>query len=365
MNRNENMEATLIAHCGTSKVTREELIEIPVPEATRTHKPVAHFEVVETLEEALSFRHLKVVRDEYAVSRDGMKMFGVMDLDAEFMDCRFSIGLRNSNDKSMRLAMTAGYRVTVCDNMMFSGDFNPLSHKHTRNLELIDSITIAVDRIQRSFAPIKSQVEMMKALTLNDVIAKLIIYQAFLDKKIKGIPKHLMSVVHKNYFKPEYKEFEDRNLWSLSNAFTSAFKKLKPIRQFQTTARLGTFLTDVEDDLGQELDLYFNINEQNNQNGRESKAGKNIKANLKELSTNGNVVMMPNVNINSNDGINGIPINRESENEDFDIDDAREEMEEEFDEYFDLEEEDEHLEEVIERLEREEAKEEQRLKQVA
>jgi hypothetical protein len=134
--------STLVAHCGARKVTRDQLMVIPVPEGTRTHQPLSHYEIVEVLEEALSFRYLKVVRDEYAVSSDGMKMFGVMDLNEEFSGCRFSIGLRNANDKSMRLALTAGYRVFVCDNMAFSGDFTPLLHKHTRNLELRDSISI-------------------------------------------------------------------------------------------------------------------------------------------------------------------------------------------------------------------------------
>ena len=49
-----------------------------------------------------------------------MKMFGVLDLETGLEGCRFSIGLRNANDKSMRLAMTFGYRVFVCDNMAFT-----------------------------------------------------------------------------------------------------------------------------------------------------------------------------------------------------------------------------------------------------
>jgi hypothetical protein len=40
---------------------------------------------------------------------------------------RLSIGLRNSHDKSMRLALTCGYRVFVCSNMAFSGDFTPVT----------------------------------------------------------------------------------------------------------------------------------------------------------------------------------------------------------------------------------------------
>jgi hypothetical protein len=46
-----------------------------------------------------------------------MKAFGVLDLETEMEGCRFSIGLRNSHDKSMRLAMTCGYRVFVCSNI--------------------------------------------------------------------------------------------------------------------------------------------------------------------------------------------------------------------------------------------------------
>jgi hypothetical protein len=252
-----DISSVLVAHCGARKVTRGELKEIPVPKGTKTHQPLSHFEIVEVLEEALSFRLLKVVRDEYAVSVDGMKMFGVMDLSLEFSGCRFSIGLRNSNDKSMRLALTAGYRVFVCDNMAFSGDFTPLFHKHTRNLSLSDAISIAVDRIHRGFEPLREQVYAMRDLGLTDEEAKLLIYRAFLDRSIKGIPRHLMPVVHDLYFKPTDNAFTPGNLWSLSNAFTSAFKKLAPVKQFEITARLGSYLSDVQESFKQNREISF------------------------------------------------------------------------------------------------------------
>lgn len=238
--------STLIVHCGARKVTRDELKEIPVPEGTRTHQPLSHYEIVEVIEEALSFRYMKVIRDEYAVSPDGMKMFGVMDLNTGFDGGNFSIGLRNSNDKSMRLALTAGLRVLICDNMAFSGDFTPLLHKHTRKLELKDVISIAVDRIQRGFDPLEKRIVAMKDFGLTDNDAKLFIYRAFLEKAVRGAPRNLMPLVHEHYFDPEYEEFRPRSLWSLSNAFTSAFKQLAPMKQFEVTARLGTFLNDYQ-----------------------------------------------------------------------------------------------------------------------
>jgi hypothetical protein len=246
---NEN-GSVLVAHCGARKVTRDELKEMPVPGATKTHQPLPHFQIVEVLEEALSFRHLRVVKDEYAVSEDGMKMFGVMDLDASFEGGRFSIGLRNSNDKSMRLALTAGYRVFVCDNMAFSGDFSPLLHKHTSNLNLTDSIAVAVDRIYRGLDSIANQIKLMRQYGLTDNDARLIIYRAFVDRLLKGVPRQLMTAVHANYFDPGYADFQSRNLWSLSNAFTSAFRSLGPLKQFEATAKLGPYISRIKEDRG-------------------------------------------------------------------------------------------------------------------
>ena len=78
----------------------------------------------------MSFRHIGVVAEEYAVSKDGMRMFGVLDLEAGFEACRFAIGLRNSHDKSFRLSCTVGVRVFVCENLAFSGDYSPCTIWH-------------------------------------------------------------------------------------------------------------------------------------------------------------------------------------------------------------------------------------------
>ena len=184
--------STLIGYGGRT-IGREELALVPTPAATETHRPVPHHEIVQALVETLGFRHIGVVHDEYAVSPDGMKAFGVLDLATEMEGCRFSIGLRNSHDKSMRLAMTCGYRVFVCSNMAFAGDFTPVLAKHSKSFSLIDCISVGVDRMQRNF-------------------------------------------------EPKYEEFRSRTIWSLSNAFTSAFKELEPIPQFKATAKLGEFL---------------------------------------------------------------------------------------------------------------------------
>jgi len=107
------------------KLTREELARVATPVGTATHKPIPHIAVVEKLIEALGFRQIGVVREEYAISADGMRMFGVMDLSSGFDGCRFAVGLRNSHDKSFRLSCTVGLRVFVCENLAFHGEYTP------------------------------------------------------------------------------------------------------------------------------------------------------------------------------------------------------------------------------------------------
>src|SRR5215469_801024 len=122
------------------------------------------------------------------------------------------------------------------------GVFQPVLAKHTKSFNLIDTLSVGVDRIQRNFEPMRRQVENWRQTQITDEKAKLILYSAFVEGQLDA-PKSLLPDVHRLYFQPEYPEFAPRTMWSLSNAFTSAFKKLDPIPQFKATAKLGEFLS--------------------------------------------------------------------------------------------------------------------------
>ncbi len=223
----------------TQRIARSDLAALPLPEATDTFQPVPHNALVNVVVEALALRNFRIVRSDFAASRDGMKLFGLLEINATTEGVRFAIGIRNSNDKSMRLGMVAGYRVQVCDNMSFTGEFKPLLAKHTRGLDLVESVSIGVDRIHRGFEPLSRSIKTKRLTLISDDEARVLIYQAFLEKKF---PISLIKRVHRNYFNPPYEEFGERSLWSLENAFTGSFKELAPVRQYEAAARLGKFL---------------------------------------------------------------------------------------------------------------------------
>ena len=199
---------------------------------------------MEALVDTLGLRKIGVAAEEYAVSKDGMNMFGVLEIDQGADGIRFALGIRNSNSKMFRLSVTVGYRVFVCANLAFSGDYSPVLAKHTKNFSITNALSIGVDNMMRNFKPMIEGVERWRNSQLSDVAAKMIIYRAFVEGELEA-PRHLDRKVHDLYFDPQYDDFRPRNMWSLSNAFTSAFKELEPIPAYRATAKLAGFLAAV------------------------------------------------------------------------------------------------------------------------
>jgi hypothetical protein len=70
-------------------------------------------------------------------------------------------------------------------------------------MELIDCISVGVDRMQRNFDPMRKQVEAWwQRSELTDVMANVVIYEAFVEAKLEA-PKHLARTVHDLYFEPK------------------------------------------------------------------------------------------------------------------------------------------------------------------
>ena len=239
------METTLIAGSDTSgKLTRTELALVETPHSTATHQIIPHCEIVNALEEQLGFRHIAIASEEYAVTKDGKNFFGVMTLDSGGIGSQFALGVRNSHSKQFRLSIAVGIRIFVCSNLSFSGDYNVVLAKHSKNFRLKDAISIGIDEAQRGFAPMMMQVESWKEIQVTDDQARVTIFRSFIEDGIDA-PKHLAKEVWKNWKEPQYDDFRPRTAFSLQNAYTSAFKLLDPVPLYRATASLGTFFQGV------------------------------------------------------------------------------------------------------------------------
>lgn len=167
-----------------------------------------------------------------------------MTLDAGIDGGNFALGVRNSHSKQFRLSIVVGMRVFCCSNLSFAGDFSIVLAKHSRHLNLKNSISIGIDEAQRGFEPMQIQVSAWKDIQVSDDQARLTIFKAFIEDRLDA-PKHLAREVWKNWLIPAHEEFRPRTAYSLQNAFTSSFKLLEPVPLYKSTADLGRFFQGV------------------------------------------------------------------------------------------------------------------------
>jgi len=123
---------TLLLHAGAEPVDYDALRQLPVPAPTDTHVPIAHSAVVDMVKYSLGFYGHEIAAEDYGVTPDGMRFFGVLSLRSEYGDYTDTVGLRNSHDKRFPIGISFGSRVFVCDNLAFNGE-HVIRRKHTVN----------------------------------------------------------------------------------------------------------------------------------------------------------------------------------------------------------------------------------------
>ena len=125
--------ANLLLHCGAHAVDRAILGTTTTPEPTITWTPIAHLALAEEVERVLKCNGLSVVEQAHSLTHDGLRYFGLMEIQngAIHQDYSWVLGLRNSHDKSFPAGIVAGANVFVCDNLSFSAEIK-IARKHTR-----------------------------------------------------------------------------------------------------------------------------------------------------------------------------------------------------------------------------------------
>jgi hypothetical protein len=121
------------------------------------------------------------------------------------------------------------------------GVFTPVLAKHSKSFLLIDCVSVGVDPYAAQLRTDGQASRDLAAERTHRCDRKGGHLPGFRGGKT-GSTETPRPTVHDLYFEPKYEEFQPRTIWSLSNAFTSAFKELDPIPQFRATAKLGEFL---------------------------------------------------------------------------------------------------------------------------
>ena len=220
---------TLLIHKGGEYCSLDDLRDIPLPQETRTYKPVSHYDLAKNLAEVSSglLRGYQLEKAQYGLARDGNQMFGIHSYrNGISSSMGLSIGFRNSYDKSMSVGIAIGASVFVCDNLALTGEI-AIMRKHTANVwNDLEELTITtIYRSQHNFSKIVEDAETMAERYLSNDNAFRLLGLLYGNDVIS--PRQI-PVVKREWLNPSHDEFEDRNVWSFYNACTEALKSTPP-----------------------------------------------------------------------------------------------------------------------------------------
>lgn len=231
-------QSVLIAHVDSGKVLYEELGNYNAPEATGRWKPVPHLALVDALKNQINANY-RIAREEYAVSNNGFKLFGIMDLESELVPgMTKSIGFRHGNDKALAIQIVAGGRVFCCDNLALHGSMVVLKAKHTWGFNLNDRISVGLEKWEKDVVVFREKIETLAERTVTDHEAQALLAKTLYDGTITF---QTFKVAYDLYFDravktpDQYPDCAPRTVWGLHNALTRAFKLSTPNIQFTGT----------------------------------------------------------------------------------------------------------------------------------
>ena len=214
----------LILHCGGNLVDRKDVQKTVTPQSTESWHPIPHMDLIQKVEATLLANRLKIGSYAHSLSHEGQRYFGLMEITSRNSnpDYCWVLGLRNSHDKTFPAGIVAGASVFVCDNLSFSGEVN-FTRRHTRFIlrDLPFIVEQAVGQLQQKWFHQDQRIAAYKTARIEDETAHDLIIRA-VDVGVCS-NRYIPSVLHE-WREPKHDAFNERNIWSLFNAFTESLK---------------------------------------------------------------------------------------------------------------------------------------------
>lgn len=228
----------LLLHCGSKYVTRQELLDVPTPESTKTHFPIAHNDFLNEIEDVIKNKNLEIISESHGISKNKQRYFGMLQIKRPDISSDYDmvLGVRNSHDKTLAGALALGTGTFVCDNLAFSSDI-VVSHKHVRSLNdnLRPLIETAFNALDNQYLEQDKRFESYKDLKLSKEESSDFILDLHMEDIISS-PK--VKKLAQEWREPRHDEFKGRNLYSMFNCTTEILKGCNPFSLLTKTQTL-------------------------------------------------------------------------------------------------------------------------------
>jgi hypothetical protein len=209
------------------------------PERTKTWNPIAHSEVIKSLDATLKSKGIGVVSESYSVKSAGKNIFGTWILDIEKKGKQIALGFRNSIAKLFAVGICSGVNVIACSNMQFRGDAFIEFRKHTSGISYDQLLAIEDRAIDQAVDQSTELIKWQNSLSTNVLEApkfKQITYDA-MDSGILA-PNHFKAFQEAHTAELELSKSKHGTLYEFHGAITRMNRDLNLFTVLNRTTEL-------------------------------------------------------------------------------------------------------------------------------
>lgn len=214
------------------------------------HLPINHGVCLDSFMDVAAQRNIEFGEKQTGLlSHDNMKYVFVADVKMDNFQggdqFAFTIGFVNYNDGSKSWRGIAGERVFVCSNEVFTGELMFTRKKHTKNVfSVLDEKMNMVFNYFDEFTEKRfGEINVMKDREFRDRELGQFVLQTHRENLVGNAN---IDRIIKEWDKPTYDDFKERNAWSFQNCISEVGKNIKnPVQRMESVRALSGLTKEV------------------------------------------------------------------------------------------------------------------------
>ncbi len=231
----------------TYNTTKELLLRTPLPQQTRTYKPVSHEQVINLTLEGLVKSGFEIERELYSTAKDGLVANGRYFIkNVEDKEMQLQVAWQNSYDKTKVLSFSIGCNILVCTNgMMAFRGIGTFRKKHQGEIQTFapNMIPEYINQAGELFSILQKDREAMKQYQLNrrttaELLGRMYFEEHFLEST-------QLNIIKREIEKPSHDYSSKSSLWELYQFTTFAIGGIHPSRWMDDHIDAHRFFTNV------------------------------------------------------------------------------------------------------------------------
>jgi len=227
------------------ETTKGTLVATPIPQETRTYKPITHKQLIDLTLESINQAGWNVEKETYSMAADGQIANGRYSINnLADSEMQIQIGWQNSYNKQLTLKWAIGVRVFICSNGCISGDMGAFKKKHTGDIQEYapKSITEYIKTAEEVFVDMQTHRESMKQIEINERTAAELVGRMFIEEKF--IESTQMNIIKRELNNATHDYGCPNSLWELYQFTTFALKTIHPAMWMDNHIKAHEFFTN-------------------------------------------------------------------------------------------------------------------------